>query len=89
MMKDYKKSKSRSALCGLVLCGCAIMFFALVLIGCSFAINYDEDLDFDNDVMDAMIEAGFNYNQYWAGVPVSTSCILQCRTPPGAWGELG
>ena len=65
------------------------MFFALVLIGCSFAINYDEDLDFDNDVMDAMIEAGFNYNQYWAGVPVSTSCILQCRTPPGAWGELG
>ncbi|XP_028408066.1 uncharacterized protein LOC114530666 isoform X2 [Dendronephthya gigantea] len=69
MVKPYKKPKSRPALCLLVLCGSALMFFALVLIGCSFAINYDEDLDFDDYKLDAKIQSQFNYNQYWAGVP--------------------
>ena len=70
MVKRYKKSRSGSALCLLVFCGCAIMFFALVLIGCSFAINYDEDFDFDDHNLEVMIHRQFNYNQYWAGVPV-------------------
>jgi hypothetical protein len=70
MVKRNMKEKSRSALCLLVFFGCAMIFFALVLIGCSFAINYDEDFDFDNDQLEARIQSQFNYNQYWAGVPV-------------------
>ena len=76
MVNKYKKPKSRSALCLLVLCGCAIMFFALVLIGASFAINYDEDFDLDDGDLEAYIKVRFNYDQYWAGVPV---CSLQFR----------
>lgn len=70
------KEKSRSALCLLVFFGCAMIFFALVLIGCSFAINYDEDFDFDNDQLEARIQSQFNYNQYWAGVPFFVSGTL-------------
>ena len=79
MVKRYKKPKSRSALCLLVLCGCSIMFFALVVIGSSFAINYDEDLKFDNDDLEARIKSRFNYDQYWAGVPVRIFAIANIK----------
>ena len=55
------------------------MFFALVLIGSSFAINYDEDLKFDNDDLEARIKSRFNYDQYWAGVPVRIFAIANIK----------
>ena len=57
------------------------MFFALVLIGASFAINYDDDFDLDGD-LEAGIKVRFNYDQYWAGVPVCSLHIRRWRAIP-------
>jgi uncharacterized membrane protein len=66
--------RSGTALFSLVLLGCGIVFFGIVLIACGFVINYAEDFEQDDGKgIEAEVQGGLSYSQYWAGIPVSTS----------------
>lgn len=75
-----KPRRSGTALFSLVLLGCGIVFFAIVMIACSFVINYADDFKTDDDMgIEADVQSGFTYCQYWAGIPVSTLLIIYNR----------
>ena len=70
---SQKRRRSGTALFSLVLLGCGIVFFGIVMIACAFVINYADDFEVNtDDGIEAAVQGGFTFSQYWAGIPVST-----------------
>lgn len=68
-----RRGRSGTALFSLVLLGCGIVFFGIVMIACAFVINYAEDFETSPyGGIEAKVQSEFTYSQYWAGIPVST-----------------
>lgn len=71
--------RSGAALFTLVLLGCGIIFFGIVLMACSFVINYADDFETSTDVtgsIEETVQSQFNYTQYWAGIPFLVTGVL-------------
>ncbi|CAB3986802.1 Hypothetical predicted protein [Paramuricea clavata] len=74
---SQKRRRSGTALFSLVLLGCGIVFFGIVMIACAFVINYAEDFEVDTDGgIEAAVQGGFTYSQYWAGIPFLVTGVL-------------
>ena len=57
------------------------MLLAVVLIASCYYMNNDEDFGLGNETLEARIKSQFNYNQYWAGIPVSNRhCLFKVPT---------
>ena len=75
-----RRRRSGTALFSLVLLGCGIVFFGIVMIACAFVINYADDFKVSEDGgVEAEVQSGFSYSQYWAGIPVSTFKLLSLK----------
>ena len=71
--KPRNSRRSGTALFSLVLLGCGIVFFGIVMIACAFVINFADDFQVSGGQgIEAQVQSGFTYSQYWAGIPVST-----------------
>lgn len=71
--QSYRRYKRKGTiLFTLVLLGCLVVFFTIVLIACAFVVNYSSDFQVSTDGgIEEAVQSSFHYTQYWAGILVS------------------